>query len=174
LPEERLTVKKKSRVEFAAKGGELGGVVFALKQKKFPFPSHPIAFKPPDISVKPEGGVALRKFVGGLNAIAFTPERPPSVSDPPLIPVMWRSKLALVPLVVSNKVYVMPSAIKLACAGVAAIKTPSAAAIVTSPSRAGICVVTFIPLQKRVTDGAKAPLYPHDMTSSFRAKPQWY
>lgn len=91
VPDESVTSKTKVSEESAASPGKLAGVVFALKQKKFPLPLHPDEFKPPSCSINVKAGVimtALAKLLGRLNAIPFTPERPFSVSAAALIPVI--------------------------------------------------------------------------------------
>ena len=97
VPEDTVTEKRKSSVELAANAGELGGRLGVVKQKKPPLPSHPPEFRPPGTELKPAGGVAVEKLMPAVvKAKACTADRPPSVSEGPLMPLMWRSKEAVV------------------------------------------------------------------------------
>src|SRR5262249_45496056 len=100
LPENRVTEKSKSSVELAGNAGPPG--VGPPKQTKLPLPSHPPEFRPlggPD-AVKPAGPVAEEKLPVPpgilLKAKDCTPNRPPSVSAGPLMPVTCRSKETVV------------------------------------------------------------------------------
>jgi len=78
----------------AASAGPEG--VGPLKQKKPPLPLHPLEFSPPGWKANPGRADALEKLAGVVKAKSLTPNRPPSVSVAPLIPVMWRLKVAVV------------------------------------------------------------------------------
>jgi hypothetical protein len=101
------------------------------KQKKSPFPSQPLEFRPPSWKAKPDGEVIVPEVTvpgkGWLKAMALMPVRPalvpPSVSEAVFSPLIVRVKAAVRPsplIEFSVSVYVMPSATRLvALAGVA-------------------------------------------------------
>src|SRR6476646_640129 len=116
--------------EPAARAGDVGTDAGLSKQKKLPLPLQPPEFSPPSLKTQLAGSIitADAKLAGGLNAIPSTPERPPSSSAAPLIPVISSVKRSVSgsAVVDSVNVYVMPLTIREACAPPAARHTPNA------------------------------------------------